>query len=185
MIKEGLRERWNSLSRGYQRLALVLLLTLHASVGLLFSLGSLNFLDFLLVDSLPPDLVWLLQTFQLLCMGFGLIKILFDDLPSSKFRTILIIFSPFLFLIHALVSLHFLLLGQDLVASVRFDLGSLTISTLTWSSTYLAIAIGCTLTYSVQRYGNFAQSEYFMLGMYVGIAIMWTCLLYTSPSPRD
>ena len=186
MIKEGLRERWNSLSRGYQRLVLVLLLSLDASLGLLFSLGSLNFLDFLLVDSLPPDLVWLLQTFQLLCMGFGLIKILFDDLPSSKFRTILIIFSPFLFLIHALVSLHFLLLGQDLVASVRFDLGSLTISTLTWSSTYLAIAIGCTLTYSVQRYGNFAQSEYFMLGMYVGIAIMWTDWLFPlSDAPSD
>ena len=186
MFKEVFREFWNSLSRGYRRLAIVFLLSFDASIGLLYSLGFLNLLDFLLADGLPSDLVWLLQTFQLLCMGFGLIKILFDDVPSSKSRTILIILSPFLFLVHALVSLHFLLLGQDLVASVRFDIGSLTISTLTWSSTYLAIAIGCTLTYSVQRYGNFAQSEYFMLGMYVGIAIMWTDWLFPlSEAPSD
>ena len=72
------------------------------------------------------------------------------------------------------------------MAEISFNLGQLTISTLTWSSTYLAIAVGCTLTYSVQRYGNFAQSEFFMLGMYVGIAFMWTDWLFPlSEAPAD
>ena len=46
--------------------------------------------------------------------------------------------------------------------------------TLTWSSTYLAIAVGLTLTYKVQRYGNFAQSELFMIGMYLSMVMVWS-----------
>ena len=186
MIKEGVNRYWNSLSRVYQNLAIVLLLSLDASLGLLFNFGSLNIIDILLFGNLPTDLIWLLQTLQLICMGFGLLKLLFDDFPASTLRTILIISSPILLLVHVLFSLHLLLVGQNLVASITFDLGTLLTSTLTWSSTYLAIAMGCTLTYSVQRYGNFAQSEYFMLGMYVGIAIMWTNWLFPlSDAPTD
>ena len=133
MIRESLSHYWNSQSRAYQRLAVVLLLSLDSILGLLFNSGLLNIIDFLLFDSLPTDMIWLLQTFQLICMGFGLTKLLFDDLPSSTFRTVMIIFSPFLLLAHALFSLHILLLGQDLVASVNFDLGTLFTSTLTWS----------------------------------------------------
>ena len=94
--------------------------------------------------------------------------------------------SPFLLILHVLLSLNILLSGQGLVANLSFNLGTIGISTLTWSSTYLAIAVGCTLTYSVQRYGNFAQSEFFMLGMYVGIAFMWTDWLFPiSEAPAD
>ena len=113
-------------------------------------------------------------------------KILFDDVPPSRLRTVIMCLSPFLLVLHVLLSLHILMLGQGLVANLTFNLGTIGISTLTWSSTYLAIAVGCTLTYSVQRYGNFAQSEFFMLGMYVGIAFMWTDLLFPiSEAPSD
>lgn len=178
MTEAGLREHWNSLSRGSRRIAIALAISLDACSGLLFEFGSLNIIDTVLFGSLPTDLVWLLQTLQLICMGFVVVKVFFDDLPHSTIRTILITTSPLLLIAHVLFSLHVLLSGQDLVALVTLDLGSLTTSTLTWSSTYLAIAVGCTLTYSVQRYGNFAQSEYFMLGMYVGIALMWTDWLF-------
>ena len=186
MPEAGLREHWNSLSRGTRRIVIALAISLDACSGLLFELGSLNIIDMVLFDSLPTDLVWLLQTLQLICMGFVVVKVFFDDLPDSTIRTILITTSPLLLIAHVLFSLHVLLSGQDLVALVTLNLGSLMTSTLTWSSTYLAIAVGCTLTYSVQRYGNFAQSEYFMLGMYVGIALMWTDWLFPlSDAPAD
>ncbi|SVB31230.1 uncharacterized protein METZ01_LOCUS184084, partial [marine metagenome] len=154
MTEVGLREHWNSLSRGTQRIVIALAISLDACSGLLYDFGSLNLIDTLLFDNLPTDLIWLLQTLQLIGMGFVVVKVFFDDLPDSTIRTILIITSPLLLIVYVLFSLHVLLLGQDLVASVILDLGSLTTSTLTWSSTYLAIAVGCTLTYSVQRYGN-------------------------------
>ena len=147
MTEAGLREHWNSLSRGTRRIAIALAISLDACSGLLFEFGSLNIIDSILFGSLPTDLIWLLQTLQLICVGFVVVKVFFDDLPHSTIRTILITTSPILLIAHVLFSLHVLLSGQDLVALVTFDLGSLTTSTLTWSSTYLAIAVGCTLTY--------------------------------------
>ncbi|MDG1554033.1 MAG: ABC transporter permease, partial [Candidatus Thalassarchaeaceae archaeon] len=59
-------------------------------------------------------------------------------------------------------------------ATITLDLISISTGTLTWASTYLAIAIGLTLTYKVQRYGNFAQSEFFMIGMYLAMVMVWS-----------
>ena len=177
---------WNSFSKVLKKVVIALVISLDACLGLLYQSGFLNLLDFFLLDNLPTDFVWLLQTFQLICMGFFGVKILFDDVPGSIVRNILIGLSPLLLILHVLLSLHILLLGQELESSMYFDFGALTRATLTWSSTYLAIAMGCTLTYSVQRYGNFAQSEFFMLGMYVGIAFMWTDWLFPiTDAPAD
>ena len=183
---------WNSLSRLNQRLVLAFLFGSEAIIGLLYQKGFLNLIDLFVSSSfppdgtIPPDFNWLLQTFQLICVGFFFIKILFEDVKSSKTRTFLMCVSPFLLLGHVLLSLHILLYGLGRDAEITFSLGQLTISTLTWSSTYLAIAVGCTLTYSVQRYGNFAQSEFFMLGMYVAIAFMWTDWLFPlTEAPAD
>ena len=71
-------------------------------------------------------------------------------------------------------SLDILLQGLGASAGFTLDLVSITTGTLTWSSTYLAIAIGLTLTYKVQRYGNFAQSELFMIGMYLSMIMIWS-----------
>ena len=71
-------------------------------------------------------------------------------------------------------SLDILLQGLGEDASFTLDLVSISTGTLTWSSTYLAIAIGLTLTYKVQRYGNFAQSELFMIGMYLSMIMIWS-----------
>ena len=186
MIKADLINNWNSLTGLVQRLIILFFIFLDSYIGLIYQRGSLNFIDLILLGNLPPDFVWFLQTFQMICMGFFLVKILFDDVPPSKLRTVIMCLSPFLLVLHVLLSIHILMVGQGLVANLTFNLGTIGISTLTWSSTYLAIAVGCTLTYSVQRYGNFAQSEFFMLGMYVGIAFMWTDLLFPiSEAPSD
>ena len=177
---------WNRFSVLVKRSILSILFLFDSCLGLLHNKGLLNVVDLFLVGNLPPDFVWLLQTFQMICVGFFFVKILFDNVAPSRVRTILMLMSPFLLIIHVLFSLHVLLVGQNLVASISFNTMSILLSTLTWSSTYLAIAVGCTLTYSVQRYGNFAQSEYFMLGMYVGIAFMWTNWLFPiSDAPSD
>jgi len=178
MEATSLLERWQELSRGKRRLALTGIVAIDACLGLLVGMGSLNLVDALVLDNLPTDMVWLLQTLQLICTGFSMVKIFFDDMPSSRLRSFLIISSPLFLLLHVLFSLHVLLFGLGLGAEMVFNLAGLGTDTLTWSSTYLAIAVGCTLTYSVQRYGNFAQSEYFMLGMYVGIALMWSDWLF-------
>lgn len=172
------RQRWSQLERWKRRLVVAAFFFIESTLGLLSQMGVLNIVDTLLFDSLPTDLVWLLQTFTLICVGFGLIKITFDDMRLGWTRSSIISTSPILLFFYILLILHILLTGLDTSASVLIDLASLGTNTLTWSSTYLSIAVGLTLTYSVQRYGNFAQSEFFMIGMYVGIALMWTNWLF-------
>ena len=91
------------------------------------------------------------------------VKIIFDDLNPGKYRTLAIIISPLFLIFLTFISIDFLLSGLDKGASVTLDPVALGTNTLIWSSTYLSIAIGLTLTYKVQRYCNIAQSEFFMI----------------------
>ena len=84
-----------------------------------------------------------------------------------------IVFSPIALFLLTILILELLLQGQEIAASITFDIVSLGTNTLIWSATYLSIAIGLTLTYKVQRYGNFAQSEFFMVGMFFGVILTW------------
>ena len=113
----------------------------------------------LLGDTLPNDMVWLIQLIESITAGFVVIKVIFDDVPSSPYRMFALLLSPFFMVAVTFYSLDLLLEGLGASAGFTLDLVSITTGTLTWSSTYLAIAIGLTLTYKVQRYGNFAQSE--------------------------
>ena len=135
--------------------------------------GTLNQLDYILNDSFPNDLVWLLQITQAFVGGFILIRVLFQDIPPSRIRNLGIILSPIALFLLSILILELLLRGQDIAASITFDIVSLGTNTLIWSATYLSIAIGLTLTYKVQRYGNFAQSEFFMVGMFFGVILTW------------
>ena len=71
---------------------------------------------------------------------------------------------------------------------------------LTIGSTYALVTIGFTMIYGILELTNFAHSSFYMLGAYLTITFMTTmratplaflaalvlsCLLYTSPSPRD
>ncbi len=166
--------RWNSLSRGSRRTAIALLIIIDANIGLLKGWGLLNLLDSLAGGNVPNDMVWLLQVIESISGGFFLVKILFDDVPGSWPRSIAIALSPIFLLFMVGMSLDNLFKGLNDDVRLTFDLISIGTSTLTWSSTYLAIAVGLTLTYKVQRYGNFAQSEFFMLGMYLSMVMVWS-----------
>ena len=167
------RPRW------FRRTALSTIVLLDAALlGLLYGFGSLNVIDTILGGALPNDMVWLLQIVQSFGAGFGLVKVAFDDIPTGIGRNIAIASSPALLFLLTLVILELLFSGQEKGASITFDMVSLGTNTLIWSATYLSIAIGLTLTYKVQGYGNFAQSEFFMVGMFVGMILGWSEYYY-------
>ena len=171
---DEIREQWTARSRGERRLVIALAIILDASIGLLYQSGSLNLLDVVVGGKLPNDLVWLLQAVESISGGFFLVKILFDDVPESYARSIGISASPIFLLLIVWMTLDFLFRGLQDDVRITLDLVSISVGTLTWSSTYLAIAVGLTLTYKVQRYGNFAQSELFMTGMYLSMVMVWS-----------
>ncbi len=166
--------KWKDLSQGQRRTTIALLIILDANIGLLNGWGLLNLIDSLIGGNVPNDMVWLLQVMESISGGFFLVKILFDDVSAGWPRSIAIALSPLFLLFMVGLSLDNLFKGKNDDVRLTFDLISIGTSTLTWSSTYLAIAVGLTLTYKVQRYGNFAQSEFFMLGMYLSMVMVWS-----------
>ena len=185
-MMESARSAWNSLPRGQRRLIISLAIMVDAWVGLRYGFGSLNLLDKILSGGIPNDMVWLLQIVIAISGGFMLIKILFDDVPEHPIRSIGIACSPLFLLFIVYLTLDILFKGMSDDAIITLDLISISVGTLTWSTTYLAIAVGLTLTYKVQRYGNFAQSEFFMIGMYLSMVMVWVDQFYPLASaPRD
>ncbi|MEL0268278.1 MAG: branched-chain amino acid ABC transporter permease, partial [Euryarchaeota archaeon] len=167
--------KFSELPRGVRRIIIAVVLFIDANyLGTLNGYGSLNMVDSVLGDNLPNDMIWLIQLIQSITAGFIVIKVLFDNVPSSPLRTLSLVLSPFFMVAVTFYSLDLLFQGLDTSAGFTLDLVSITTGTLTWSSTYLAIAIGLTLTYKVQRYGNFAQSELFMIGMYLSMIMIWS-----------
>ncbi len=174
MLHEA-RYKYSNLSRGTRRILIATILFVDANLlGTSSGIGILNIVDTILGDGIPNDLVWLLQVVESLTAGFIIIKGFFDDVPSSNFRTLALLTSPLFMIMFTFLTLDILLNGLGEGASFTLDLVSVATGTLTWSSTYLAIAIGLTLTYKVQRYGNFAQSELFMIGMYLSMIMIWS-----------
>ena len=186
-IRENYSQLTNSLTISQKRLLLTSILFIDSLIlGLTYGNGILNLLDILLLDKLPTDLIWLMQIVESISAGFIVVKIFFDDIPKSNLRTLLILLSPLFLVFVVFVTLEALLQGLETRATITLDLISISTGTLTWASTYLAIAIGLTLTYKVQRYGNFAQSEFFMIGMYLAMILVWSD--YFVPmydAPRD
>ena len=174
MLHEA-RHKYSNLPRGVRRILIATILFVDANLlGTSNGIGLLNIVDTILGGGIPDDMVWLLQVVESLTAGFIIVKVFFDDVPPSNFRTIALLASPLFMILVAFLTLDILLIGLGEGASFTLDIVSVATGTLTWSSTYLAIAIGLTLTYKVQRYGNFAQSELFMIGMYLSMIMIWS-----------
>ena len=179
---------WSEIPRLYTRLFIFSVVFLDAYFGLLYNEGLLNIFNSLIDNRLPNEkgFIWLVQILQAISAGFGYVKIAFDDLPKNLFRTLCISVSPIFLMFIAWICFDTLMTGRNSTSVVYMDLVQISTSTLKWAATYLSIAVALTLTYRVQRYGNFAQSEYFMLGMYIAMAIIWTdYFLPLTISPPD
>ena len=55
---------------------------------------------------------------------------------------------------------------------MSFDTNSTMLTACYWAAQYLTLAIGLTLIYKVQRFGNFAQAEIMLVGAYIGGALV-------------
>tara|TARA_B110000008_G_scaffold12087_1_gene11622 strand:+ start:220 stop:3996 length:3777 start_codon:yes stop_codon:yes gene_type:complete len=172
---QQIRQNYTQSSTLNKRLILTFFLFFDSLIlGLSYGNGTLNLLDIILLGKLPTDLIWLMQLLESITAGFLVVKIIFDDIQPSSYRTLAILISPLFMVGIVFLTLEALLQGLDTQATITLDLISISTGTLTWASTYLAIAIGLTLTYKVQRYGNFAQSEFFMIGMYLAMIMVWS-----------
>ena len=136
---------FSALPRVTRRTVIATLLLFDAAIlGLLNGEGILNQIDKVVGGGLPNDLVWLLQLVEAISAGFAFIKILFDDVKPSIARNTAILLSPLFLLVVVFLSLDLLFQGLNSDARITLDLVSIGTNTLTWSSTYLAIAIGLT-----------------------------------------
>ena len=181
-------------SRLRLRLVIASLIFFDALVGLRYHNGSLNLIDWVVLGKLPYDMIWLAQSLQGITACFGFVKIIFDDFPKGPARSIGILLSPLIVLMGAIFTADQLLFGLPDVnyagevvsphssASFALDLVSIGGDTMHYSSQYLLIAIGLTLTYKVQRYGNFAQAELFMVGMFLGLIVALSDQYYSITS---
>ena len=72
---------------------------------------------------------------------------------------------------------------MDILNAIIVLLNYTIIPALSYGSQLALGAIFVTLVYGVLRFANFATGDMMSFGTMV--AVLFTCLLYTSPSPRD
>ena len=88
--------------------------------------------------------------------------------------------------------------NYDLINALILLANFVIVPALSYGSQLALAALGITLVYAVLRFSNFAHGDLMAFGTMIAILITWlfqswgltagvlpTCLLYTSPSPRD
>lgn len=182
---KGIIDAKNNLTSLQQKLLLFSILFFDSGIGLRYHQGIFSWIDLLLGGKIPSDLIWMMQGAEMLIAAFLLVKIIFSELSGWK-KILGISLSPLLVLIFIGITFELLLAGLDNDARMFFNISSILTSSLVWGATYLAIAVGLTLTYRVQRYGNFAQAEFFIIGAYIALTLQWSDRFFEGVSaPRD
>lgn len=145
---------------------LPLILLLDAGIGLRFGWGLIAQFSFLHID-----LMWMSQCAEFIFAGFWLVNNILSSLSGWR-KTVAGILSPLVIIALLGLCIELLLLGRGQSALIAINIASHGITGLVWAATYLSIAAGLTLTYRVQGYGNFAQSEFLVFGAYIAISLM-------------
>lgn len=164
----NLREAWDSVPFGIR---LAILALFDASIGLRYQLSIFATLIY-------SDPLWMINFFEFVISSMYILYWLLNTLQGWT-RTTAVLLSPIAILLIFAFCLDQLFVGQETTASTTFRLSSVVWSGLYWAAAYLAIAVGLTLTYKVQRFGNFAQAEMMLFGAYVGFTMMWSPFFYT------
>ncbi|HIG03620.1 MAG TPA: hypothetical protein EYQ53_04480 [Candidatus Poseidoniales archaeon] len=142
------------------------ILLIDSAVGLRYGWGIISQLSFLHLD-----LIWMGQCAEFIFSGFALINFSLSLLTGWK-KSIALILSPLAIIALLGLCIELLLLGRGQSALIAINLANHGITGLVWAATYLSIAAGLTLTYRVQGYGNFAQSEFLVFGAYIALSLM-------------
>ena len=133
MLHEA-RHKYSNLPRGVRRILIATILFVDANLlGTSNGIGLLNIVDTILGGGIPDDMVWLLQVVESLTAGFIIVKVFFDDVPPSNFRTIALLTSPLFMIPVTFLTLDILLIGLGEGASFTLDIVSVATGTLTWS----------------------------------------------------
>ncbi len=164
----SIRDGWDSIP---VELKLAFFVLFDAAYGLRYQSGILSLLIY-------GDPLWMFQFFEFILSSMYVLYWMLNNL-KGWIRTVAIISSPITILLIFAFCLEQLFVGQETTVSPTFRLTSVLFTGFYWAAAYLAIAVGLTLTYKVQRFGNFAQAETMLFGAYVGFTIMWSPFFYT------
>ncbi len=177
---DEIRQKWASIPSLHKRITLSLLLLFDAYLGLSHHQGLIAWSSLFV-----GDLVWILQSAEMIIGGSLVIHTMFKE-TTGKLRMASIASSPILLIALILVTLQLLISGLGFSSTLNYNLSSVGLSGLYWAAAYLCIAVGLTLTYKVQRYGNFAQGEMMLVGGYVAVTLMWSDRFFEmSDAPMD
>ena len=163
---------FNKIQVTYQWLLLSLFLFIDSYLGLKFNLGLLSW------SNIPKgDILWILQSFEMFASGLIIVN---RAVKHSQGRTkaLTLISTPVFIFLLVLFIMDTLLKGKGINTIFYYNLSSISLSALYWSVAYMTVAVGLTLTYKVQRYGNFAQAEIMLLGSYVALIMMWSDMFF-------
>ena len=167
-VSDYIRESWDSISIAVK---IAFLAFVDASLGLRYQSGIFSIL-------FSGDFLWIVQFFEYVISSFFLLYSILNAL-SGVWRKLFIGLTPLFILSIFAFCLDQLFIGQETTASTSFNLSSTLFSGLYWGAAYLSIAVGLTLIYKVQNFGNFAQAEMMLVGAYVGFTMMWSPFFYT------
>ena len=167
-VSRYIREGWDSIPLN---LKIAFIAFLDASYGLRNQSGILSII-------IHGDPLWIVQFFEYVLSSMYILYFIFNSL-KGWLRTFFTVITPVLILIIFAFCLDQLFTGQETTASTSFNLSSTFFSGLYWGSAYLSIAVGLTVIYKVQKFGNFAQAEMMLVGAYVGFTMMWSPFFYT------
>ena len=162
-----------------------LLLILDACSGLRYGRSLIAF-----THLFGGDVLWMLMVVE--CIAGLIIAIRNMHGPLGIDQRIAFIISVPLTILTLLTMINVLVIGGMVPdanrdnATINFNLSAVGLSALFWGAAYLSIAAGLTLTYKVQRYGNFAQAEFMLVGTYVAMTMMWSDRFFEAvDAPKD
>ena len=147
--------------------------------GLRFNAGIFSF-----GNIISGDLLWITQIFQVFFSVLSIIYFRYKVLTGIS-RNLLLSFTPIILFIVVIFAIDNLLKFNGNQAVFNFNISSIIFSSLYWSAAYLTVAVGLTITYKVQRFGNFAQAEMMLIGSYVALIMMWSDRFYPISSAES
>lgn len=169
-LLQYIRNFWNSIPVGY--VALFFLIDSFLSLRLQ-SLLFFTYSGYPLSWLIHGDPLWLIQFFQFVISAFYLLNYIITNLQDRN-RSVALLLSPLVILAILALALESLFQGKGITAEISFNTSSTMFTSLFWAAQYLTLALGLTLIYKVQRFGNFGQAEIMLFGAYIGITMMWS-----------
>tara|TARA_Y100000590_G_scaffold29554_1_gene32972 strand:+ start:4469 stop:7279 length:2811 start_codon:yes stop_codon:yes gene_type:complete len=159
---------------------ITLFLFIDSYLGLRFNEGLLSWSKIV-----EGDVLWILQSLEMIIFSLIIVNKAVKK-STGKIKAFTLILTPFFIFFIILFILDSLLKGKGINTTFHYNLSSISLSAIYWSAAYLTVAMGLTLTYKVQRYGNFAQAELMLLGSYIALILMWSDRFFPiSNAPSD